>query len=394
MKIISLGINLDEDFGHPSLVHGLFNLLKMQYGSDLEFIHFQFDKLKKDVAGDFEFPIVSVNCSYKKLFIYYYKYKMHLSIPKDVKYFFDTIKKCDYVVDPFGIRFCDKFTQYKKLPLMFYRYILSEFCPFVICKKMHKKIVKTQCSFGPINNKQTKRVAKYMSKKIYGRIFAREIESKQFIENVLKRNDIQVFPDMANAFDVQLKEKANNLVGISISFQVERQFKTQSYIETMTNICTYLYEKCGKQIRLIPNQTLKNGRDDCLVAKDIFIELQKSNIPCEIVDIKTLTSTQVKQSICECQFVIASRYHSCVAALSSGTPVISFGWHHKYLNLLRLYGIEQYVYDVSDFNLKDFLDTIDEVISSFDSIQKTVQANAKTVRELVIESSKEFFNEY
>ena len=179
MLVVSLGINLDEDFGHPSLLHGLTNSLKMVFGDDVKIIHFQFAPLNTEKTRDFDIDIVPVACSYKKLFFSYYKYKFHCKIPSSIKYFFDTIKKCDYVIDPFGIRFCDNFTHYSKKPLGFYHYLLSEFCPFLICKKMKKRIIKTQCSFGPINNKQTKRVAKYMSTKIYSHLFAREIESKR-----------------------------------------------------------------------------------------------------------------------------------------------------------------------------------------------------------------------
>ena len=56
-----------------------------------------------------------------------------------------------------------------------------------------------------------------------------------------------------------------------------------------------------------------------------------------------MTSTELKNEIAACKVVVASRYHTCVAALSSGTPVLVLGWHYKYQELLSLYSQTQWL---------------------------------------------------
>ena len=54
---------------------------------------------------------------------------------------------------------------------------------------------------------------------------------------------------------------------------------------------------------------------------------------------------ELKSMLSNMRFVVGSRFHGLVAALSNNVPVISIGWSHKYAELL------------SDFGLSDFLVT-------------------------------------
>lgn len=52
------------------------------------------------------------------------------------------------------------------------------------------------------------------------------------------------------------------------------------------------------------------------------------------------------------RFLAASRFHSIVHALKNGVPCIALGWATKYMDLMKLFGQEQYVFD-----LRNSLDT-------------------------------------
>lgn len=57
---------------------------------------------------------------------------------------------------------------------------------------------------------------------------------------------------------------------------------------------------------------------------------------------------QLKALIWRSSFLIGSRYHSLVAALSGAVPVVMLGWAHKYAELARDFGVEQFVLAPAD----------------------------------------------
>jgi len=58
-----------------------------------------------------------------------------------------------------------------------------------------------------------------------------------------------------------------------------------------------------------------------------------------------LSPIDLKSMISTAHIHVGARYHSIVAALSSGVPCISLSWHPKYKDLMRMYGVECFVYD-------------------------------------------------
>lgn len=386
MKILTLGMDMDLDFGHPSLQHGFENLVETVDSSN-HIVHYQFGSKNPEKYNDLKSEVRVLKCSYKTLFFQFLKYKFKLSIPENFRRFFNEIKESDYIFDLFGIRFCDRFTDYSNKPFSFYRYLLSEFCPLIICRLMKKKIIKTECSYGPIENKKTKRVARFMCKKVYWKIFAREVESKRCLENVVKNKEIKVLPDLANFFNININEKQLNskIVGISTSFQIERQYP--KYVDFIVNLCCYL-NKRGFSILLIPNQQLPDGeRDDVVISYDIAKLLQEKNVETEVVDIRSsINSTVLKEKISACSFLVGARYHSCVAALSMGVPTIAFGWHHKYRELMELYGCSQFVFDIKNLDEKVFYETIMHFIKNYEKISEEIKRKSLCVKKSLCEA--------
>ena len=114
-------------------------------------------------------------------------------------------------------------------------------------------------------------------------------------------------------------------------------------------------------IGIIPNEIQPlSDMDDIVVSRKIQDILKKEDIPVEIIDSAHMSSKQLKNIIASCEVLIASRYHSCVAALSSGVPTLVVGWHYKYEELLHWYGQDEWGISADEC-------TSEKLISTFNS---------------------------
>jgi polysaccharide pyruvyl transferase WcaK-like protein len=84
-----------------------------------------------------------------------------------------------------------------------------------------------------------------------------------------------------------------------------------------------------------------------------------------------------------CDFLIASRFHSIVHAYKSGVPCIALGWSIKYYELLKLANQEDLVFDVtsSSFDGNNLLNSIDYVIENMSELSNEVNNAVQEARE-------------
>ena len=104
-----------------------------------------------------------------------------------------------------------------------------------------------------------------------------------------------------------------------------------------------------------------------------------------------MNSTQVKKIIAGCEVLVASRYHSCVAALSSGVPVLVVGWHHKYDELLSLYGQDKWALSTENCTSEKLINAFDSFWESREKERGTIKEKYIDVRKALIEAGKELF---
>jgi polysaccharide pyruvyl transferase WcaK-like protein len=94
------------------------------------------------------------------------------------------------------------------------------------------------------------------------------------------------------------------------------------------------FSQAGLNVRLLIHDT---AGDDLRFARTLLKEPGMENVElfCEE------NTTTVRRALSQARCVVGSRYHSLVAALSSGVPAIALGWAHKYETLLEDFGIGQ-----------------------------------------------------
>lgn len=96
------------------------------------------------------------------------------------------------------------------------------------------------------------------------------------------------------------------------------------------------------------------------------------------------------KSVISCADVhIGARYHSVVAALSSGVPTISLSWHHKYVDVMEIYQQTKYVVDGSSARMADeCLAMVAELMSEREGISKVLGALQPTLEDAVCENAR------
>ena len=143
---------------------------------------------------------------------------------------------------------------------------------------------------------------------------------------------------------------------------------------------------------LIPNQDgtldgrrLKRGDTD--VARDILAQLSGTD---GVVLFETLgrAALDTKAAIARCAVIVSPRYHSCVAALSAGVPLLTLGWHDKYAELTTLYGQERWMRRAEDCSVEELVRAVDSLFAGRVTVAAEISARAAAVRDAVVASGR------
>ena len=116
------------------------------------------------------------------------------------------------------------------------------------------------------------------------------------------------------------------------------------HIEYLKAICMDLRQR-GIPVLILPH-TFRPGRHhpaSCDYGTSLELVKQLLGLDGVYLIEDDLSPMELKSLIALASFHIGGRYHSVVAALSSGVPAISLSWHPKYKDLMRAYGMEEFV---------------------------------------------------
>lgn len=334
MKLITIGLQAEYNFGSPSILHGMETLLHMLYGETVEIVNYQSTVPTPQSVSDFGFVTKTNSADYRTLLR---TWKTGRGTQEDLQLIAD-LESADLVADLYGICFCDNLERRK------YGYLSMiarkrKYQPLLfLARKMGKRVVKNTASFGPMETEYNRKSAQFASKYLYDVFCAREVQSKIALAHAVgSGREILLSPDTANLMPYQQQERKCR-VGISASHQILKQWASpEGYVACMVRLGVYIHS-LGAEIVFLPNEYDPNKPDnDVAVCREIQTALAEQGVPSEILDVERLNSTELKNEIAACEAVVASRYHTCVAALSSGTPVLVLGWHYKYQELLSMY---------------------------------------------------------
>jgi polysaccharide pyruvyl transferase WcaK-like protein len=120
------------------------------------------------------------------------------------------------------------------------------------------------------------------------------------------------------------------------------------HVTNCQEICAHV-TALGLAVILLPH-TLRPDVEDPDVCDLAVARIVKQAAPHDRVVLleANLSPLELKAIIANAAFHIGARYHSVVAALSAAVPALSLSWHPKYLDLMRSYGMQDFVVHEDD----------------------------------------------
>ncbi len=262
---------------------------------------------------------------------------------------------------------------------------------FLLGRILGKPVIKYTAALGPIRTRWNRMFARLYLGQCCNLILARDEESLQEIRRVGVRTDTLVCPDTGFLFDAAVSPVSKRIysiaqtrpvIGISVSFQAQRRADSpKSYIKATAELIRHVSQRYSAYVVIIPNQIAGETHDDTIVANEVYAEVPGHH--CEVLDMQELRAEEIKGVIQQCDAIVAARYHTLIAALSLGVPVLAVSWHHKYIQALRLFGQEEYLCDIEECRGDKLIRMFDRLWRNKEEVRTAIRLGLPAVQERI-----------
>lgn len=292
-------------------------------------------------------------------------------------------RQADVVVSASGISFNEDFGMVKL-------YHFSKFVQLPLL--LGVPLIKFTQSFGPFKSPYNQAIARRTLPWV-DRIFARGEHSRKNLEKLGITAQVQTVPDIALLMKESRTEKAlamirqietGTTIGIMPNIVCTRLDAKRRYMPALIRLCTHI-QHCYPQARifLMPHmiEAQSAGKNDDLS----LCETLASHCPDPsrvIVDrCADYSPEETKAIIGACTFVVASRFHAVIAALSSGVPTLTVGWHWKYEETADWFELDDALVQYWQLDEVDIKERFDALFVKRESIAEQLRYKLPTLKE-------------
>jgi colanic acid/amylovoran biosynthesis protein len=115
--------------------------------------------------------------------------------------------------------------------------------------------------------------------------------------------------------------------------------RDNAYVRTLVALVRRCADVHGADVVLVPSECapLDRGTDDrrlCAIVRDAADRHARCHTSADY-----LTAADARSIIGRCEYLVGSRFHALVFALSQGVPCTVLGWSHKYEALMSQFGV-------------------------------------------------------
>lgn len=194
-------------------------------------------------------------------------------------------------------------------------------------------------------------------------VIVRDGESRNQVAALLDKpaEQVALAPDMAFRFQSSGVEVGRRLLSdhgldadrplVAIAPNVRIYERTSGegidnlYVQIMADAADYFLQR-GISVLLVPHEI--RADNDITMDDRRLCDLirQKLGSPPHLASANgSMPSEDMKAMIACCDLLFGSRFHTIIAALQSRVPVVVIGWAHKYSELLKDVGLEEYGFE-------------------------------------------------
>lgn len=270
--------------------------------------------------------------------------------------------------------------------------------PQLLALAVHRPLILLPQTLGPFKSRLAQAAARFIMSRAQI-VFARDDESLAAARDVLgpKRGNLRFSPDMAFALQgrvpsggepdwLRSRQPDVPLVAVNVSgllhiggYSKDNMFALGlDYREVMRSVVVWLTAEAGAHVVLISHVTgPKAGEEDDAVACASLFEAARSQCHGRLhLAAAEYDHREIKHLIGRCDFVIGSRMHATIAALSQGVPAIGLAYSRKFLGVFRSVEVEDLVIDLRNTDTATVLARVQTAFASRADHRRRLQAAA------------------
>lgn len=326
-------------------------------------------------------------------FRYLHYNRVSIILPKSLKF----LLQSDLLIDIAGVSFIDS-----RLKYLFFN-VLSIYPAFLF----RIPVIKYAQALGPFNKKINRLLATHCLNKCE-HVFARGETTLNHLKKInLPETKYSFAPDIVfcnkqgdsilpsdikvdNFITEIIKNSSNkkSIIGISPSSVIESLWKKKgmNYIEFLEILILQLIDK-GYYIVIFPNATkehfkYKRRNNDIPLIKDLHNRLN-NKIESSHYSLfnKNLNSDGVKSIILQLDICILSRFHAMIFALILLKPLVVLGWSHKYMEVMKVFNFEEFVFDYLNQDIEKIIEKVEYLDDNKNRLINDIQQKLRQIRE-------------
>ncbi|MBN2020391.1 MAG: polysaccharide pyruvyl transferase family protein [Sedimentisphaerales bacterium] len=248
---------------------------------------------------------------------------------------------------------------------------LKRFLLKLLVVQFGKKLVLLPQTYGPFKHAVPRLIGKYVLKHA-DIIYARDKESRDYVCRLLGREDVservRLMPDVAFVLDpkkpgtievdFQKERRQRNLfvVGLNISgllfnggYSKGNMFGLAiDYRRLIDRVIDDVLKRDNTVVVLIPHVYGKKGsvENDYEVCRQVYAGISEKYAGRIFLNGRQYDHKETKNLIGDCDLLIGSRMHACIAAMSQTVPAVGLAYSRKFRGVFESAGVETLVIDM------------------------------------------------